>query len=195
MLMIAISGLSFGQTTYYWVGENNDSLNVTSNWNTVLNSTGTFRSSNTNATDILIFDGTSVGGNPFTVGSTGAISCAQMKYINGANVNMTRTTTGTTVITMAGDTGDDFFVDAFSKAGFTSTVGSVRIDMAVTCTGKVNGEMNTSTSQQFRITNTTTGPAGTFIFASGSKFYTNITGSSSYAFGSSAQASQKWVVF
>ena len=53
MLMIAITGLSFGQTTYYWVGENNDSLNVTSNWNTVLNSTGTFRSSNTNATDIL----------------------------------------------------------------------------------------------------------------------------------------------
>ncbi|HEU5165238.1 MAG TPA: MBG domain-containing protein [Chitinophagaceae bacterium] len=195
MLMIMAIGFSYSQTTYYWVGENNDSLNVTSNWNTVLNGSGTSRSSNTNANDILIFDGTNVAGGPFTVGSTGGISCAQLKYINGANVNIIRTTTMTTAIAIAGDVGDDFFVDATSKAGFTSTVGSVRIDMAVTCTGKVNGEMSAITTQQFRITNTTTGPAGSMIFTNGSKFYTNITGSSSYAFGSSAQASQKWVVF
>jgi len=194
-LLMAIRS-SYGQTTYYWVGENNDSINVLSNWNTVLNSTGSFRSSNTSTTDILVFDGTSIGGNPFTVGSSGAISCAQMKYINGANVNIVRTSSGgTTVITMAGEAGDDFFVDATSKAGFTSTNGSVRIDMASNCTGKVQGEMSTITIQQFRITNTTAGPAGTFIFTSGSKFYTNITGSSSYAFGSSTQASQKWVLF
>src|SRR6187402_3617739 len=109
-LLMAIRS-SYGQTTYYWVGENNDSINVLSNWNTVLNSTGSFRSSNTNTTDILVFDGTSIGGNPFTVGSSGAISCAQMKYINGANVNIVRTSSGgTTVITMAGEAGDDFFV-------------------------------------------------------------------------------------
>jgi hypothetical protein len=195
ILLMTVAGFIYSQTIYYWVGDNNDSLNVTSNWNTVLNGTGTSRPSNTGATDILIFDGTNVGGGPFTVGSTGAISCAQLKYVNNANVNITRTTSGTTVITMAGDAGDDFFVDATSKAGFTSTVGSVRIDMAVTCTGRVNGEMSTVTSQQFRITNTTTGPPGTMVFTSGSKFYTNITGSSSYAFGSSAQASEKWVLF
>jgi trimeric autotransporter adhesin len=192
---LLLSCVVYSQTTYYWIGENNDSLNVISNWNTVANGTGSARPSNTNATDILIFDGVNLGGLPFTVGSTGAISCAQMKYINGANVNMTRTTSGTTVITVAGDSGDDFFVDATSRAGFTSTIGSMRFDMAVTCTGKVNGEMSTITSQQFRITNTTTGPQGTFIFTGGSRFYTNITGSSSYAFGSGSQASEKWVTF
>ena len=195
-LLLMIVALAYGQTTYYWVGENNDSINVLSNWNTVANGTGTARSSNTNTTDILVFDAISVAGNPFTVGSSGAISCAQMRYLNGSNVNIVRTSAGgTTVITMAGEAGDDFFVDATSKAGFTSVNGSVRIDMAVSCTGKVNGEMRTVTVQQFRITNTTTGAPGTFVFTSGSKFYTNITGSSSYAFGSSAQASEGWVVF
>jgi trimeric autotransporter adhesin len=194
--LLAIAGVGYSQTTYYWVGDNNDSINVLSNWNTVLNGTGNARPSNTNAADILVFDGVSISGNPFTVGSTGAISCAQLKFINGANVNITRTASGgTTVITMAGDVGDDFFVDANSKVGFTATLGSVRIDMSNICTGRVNGEMRTITIQQFRITNTTTGPAGTFVFPSGSKFYTNITGSSSYAFGSSSQGAEGWVVF
>jgi len=49
--------------------------------------------------------------------------------------------------------------------------------------------------QQFRIDNTTTG-IGTLVFASGANMYTNITSaSSSYAFGSSSQSSERWVVF
>src|SRR5205085_10860417 len=38
--------------------------------------------------------------------------------------------------------------------------------------------------------------AGSFVFTSGSSFTTNITSaSSSYAFGSSTQSSERWVVF
>ncbi|HEX3168722.1 MAG TPA: hypothetical protein VHQ93_20785, partial [Chitinophagaceae bacterium] len=64
MLMIAITGLSFGQTTYYWVGgvASSNSITIGSNWNTVLNGSGSPRASSTGATDILVFDGSNVGG-------------------------------------------------------------------------------------------------------------------------------------
>lgn len=193
---LLISCITYSQTTYYWVGDNNDSINVVSNWNTVPNGTGTSRPANNGPADILVFDGINISGGPFTVGSTAGITCAQLRYINGANVNITRTVTGTTTIALAGATGDDFFIDATSRAGFTSTVGSVRIDMCIACTGRINGEMAAITTQQFRITNTTiAGPAGNIVFTSGARFYTNITGASSYAFGSSTQAGEKAVTF
>ncbi|HEV7783553.1 MAG TPA: MBG domain-containing protein [Chitinophagaceae bacterium] len=187
------------QTTYYWVGNNNDSINVLSNWNTVANSTGTFRTSNSNVTDILVFDNISVGGNPFTATSSAGISCAQLKFFNNSNINLTRIASGTTTVVIAGEAGDDFFVDASSKAGFGPGNGSFRIDMNTNITtGRVNGEVSVTTNQQFRFNNPIlplTGIAGSFVFTSGSKFYTNITGASSYPFGSSSQNTEKWVVF
>jgi hypothetical protein len=63
MLMITIIGFSFGQTTYYWVGGATPvSIHTTTNWNTALNGAGSPRSSSTGAADILVFDGSNIGG-------------------------------------------------------------------------------------------------------------------------------------
>jgi hypothetical protein len=203
MLFLVIAGFIYGQNTYYWVGSNGP-INTLANWNTSLNGSGSARTSNTNTADILIFDGTNVGGATpvtglVTASSTASISCAQLKFVNNATINMTRSSAGTTTITIAGDGNptEDFVIDAGSSLNIpSSTLGSLRFAMAATNTGRVSGSLSMITGQQARIDNTTGGTPGSFIFTSGSSFTTNITASSaSYAFGNSTQSSEKWVVF
>lgn len=209
MILLALTAvLVHGQTTYYWVGgvASANSISVGSNWNTALNGSGSPRPAAVGATDILVFDGTNLGGaapvsDTVTVLANGGITCGQMKFVNNAWVKLVRGTSGTTTIIISGDVaGDDFEVDASSGAIFSSSVGSIRMQMiktaSVTATGRVNGTLKMYTALQARFDNTTAGSPGTFIFTSGSKFFTNITSaSSSYAFGSSAQSSEKWVIF
>lgn len=190
------------QTTYYWVGSSTATPNIStlSNWNTAQNGTGSSRASATGTSDILIFDGANLGGatpvtGPVTVNANTSISCAQIKFTGNATINMVRPTSGTSTITIAGEAGDDWVIEAGST--FTvpaSTSGSIRFAMAAANSGTVSGVMNTLSSQQFRIDNTTSG-TGKLIFTSGSELHTNITGSSAYAFGSSSQSAEKWVVF
>ena len=194
---------SYGQTTYYWVGgvASTNSITVGSNWNTVLNGSGSPRPSSTGATDILVFDGSNVGGATPATGTVtclanGSITCGQMKLINNADVVLIRASSGTSTLTINGGTGDDFTMDAGTKLSFTSTVGSIRMAMAAANTGIVSGAIIMVTPLQARFDNTTSGTPGSFRFSSGSSLTTNITSaSSSYAFGSSSQSSDKWVVF
>jgi hypothetical protein len=201
ILLVLISTLSLAfvkaQTTYYWTGNSGDSINVLSNWNTALDGSGASRSSNTNTTDILVFDGSTLGSGFITAASTASISCGQLVFTNNAKVNMTRLSSGTTTVTIAGGTGDDFVIDAGSTLAIpASTLGSIRYAMAATNTGRVSGTLSMITSQQARIDNTTGGTPRSLVFTSGSSFITNITASSaSYGFGNSAQSSEKWVVF
>ena len=203
MLFLVTVGMIYSQNTYYWVGSNG-AINTLANWNTSLNGSGSARTSNTNAADILIFDGTNLGGATpvtglVTASSSGSISCAQLKFTNNATINMTRSSSGTTTITIAGDgnPGEDFVIDAGSSLSIPSTtLGSLRFAMAASNTGRVSGSLSMITPQQARIDNTTGGSPGSFVFTSGSSFTTNITASSaSYAFGNSTQSSEKWVVF
>lgn len=194
---------SYSQTTYYWVGGTtpSTSINTGANWNTALNGTGSTRPSATGATDILIFDGSNVGGATPATGAVtclanGGITCGQMKFINNAAVSFIRTSSGTTTITLNGETGEDFVIEAGSSLSFTSTVGSIRMALAATCTGRVSGSVIMITPLQARFDNTTAGTPNSFIFTSGASLTTNITSaSSSYAFGSSTQSSEKWVTF
>src|SRR4030095_8978162 len=118
-LMIAITGFSFGQTTYYWVGgvASSNSITIASNWNTVLDGSGSTRPSATGATDILVFDGSNVGGATPATGAVtclanGSITCAQMKFVNNAAVSLIRASSGTSTLTLNGDAGEDFVVEA-----------------------------------------------------------------------------------
>ena len=201
LVMAAIFAKS--QTTYYWVGGAAPvSIHTTSNWNTALNGAGSARVSATGATDILIFDGSNIGGAVPATGLVsgpvdGGITCAQMKFVNGANVKFGRTT-GTGTITLNGDgtSVEDFIVESGCNFTISSATGSVRIAMAATNTGRVSGNMSMVTAFQARIDNTTGGFPGTLRFTSGSTFTTNITAASaSYAFGNSTQSSERWVVF
>jgi hypothetical protein len=202
ILLGALAGHS--QTVYYWVGgtvaTTGANITTAANWNTALNGSGTTRPSSTGATDILVFDGTNIGGATPTTGQAlvninGGVTCGQLKFQNGANVAFTRTsTTGT--INVSGGAGEDFTIEAGSSLLFTTNGGSVVIALAATCTGSVSGNFSMITNQQARIANTTGGTPGSLVFKAGSKFTTNITStSSSYPFGSSTQSSEMWVVF
>lgn len=204
-LLFSLTGLfAFSQTTYYWVGGTAAATGITtgSNWNTSLDGLGSTRPSSTGATDILIFDGTNFGGTtpatgPATILANSSITCAQVKLINNAVINLVRPTSGTSTITISGGDGDDFFIDAgCTFAVPATTAGSMRFAMGAVNTGRVNGTMSIISGQQFRMDNTTGGAAGAMVFTNGSSFTTNITSaSSSYAFGSGTQSAEKWVVF
>lgn len=194
---------SYSQTIYYWVGGTapTSSINTNTNWNSSLNGTGAARPSSTGTSDILVFDGSNVGGATPTTGlvavlANGSVSCAQMKFVNNAMVTFVRATTGTSTMTIAGDVGDDFLIEAGSSLSLVNGAGSIRFAMAATTTGRVSGALSMITGLQARFDNTTLGLPGSFVFTNGSIFTTNITAaSSSYAFGSATQSSEKWVVF
>ncbi|MBK8951073.1 MAG: hypothetical protein IPM85_00695 [Chitinophagaceae bacterium] len=203
LLILLTAGFIYGQTTYYWVGGTAATTGVTTstNWNTALNGTGTPRPSSTGTTDILVFDGSNLGGaapatGPATILVNSSISCAQVRLINAANISFVRPTSGTSTVTINGEAGDDFFMEAGTDLKFVSTVGSIRMAMLATTTGRVSGAITMITALQARFDNTTAGSPGSFIFTNGASLTTNITSSSSsYAFGSSSQSSEKWVIF
>lgn len=202
MLMMTV-GLIYGQTTYYWVGGATPvSIHTPANWNTNLDGSGSARASATTATDILIFDGNNIAGGTPAQGLVsgpvdGTMGCAQLKFVNNANILFGRTTgTGTITINGDGDVAEDFVIESGSSLQISSSTGSVRIALGAVNTGRVSGSLSMVTGFQARIDNTTGGSPGKLRFTSGSSFTTNITaGSSSYAFGNSTQSSKYWVVF
>ncbi len=215
LMVMLTAGCAYGQTTYYWVGGTAPTnITTAANWNTALNGTGSPRPSSTGTTDILVFDGTNVGGAVPTVGTVivpvnGGVSGAQLKFINGATIQFLRTTSGTGTITLYGDgtTDEDFVIESGCSLAFTSTVGSVRIALGGPAaptpppspanTGRVSGNLSMITTFQARIDYTiASGTPGTMTFTSGATFTTNITAASaSYGFGNSTQSPAYWVKF
>lgn len=205
MLILTVAFIANSQNTYYWVGGANPAaIQTGSNWNTNLNGSGSNRPSSSNAADILVFDGTNIGGATPATGLVtgpvnGGISCSQIKFVNGANVRLGRTT-GTGTITIAGDgdaTTEDFVIESGASLLISPAPGadgSLRLAMAAANKGRVSGNFSMILPNQARIDNTT-GGTGTLRFTSGSTFTSEITGASSYAFGSSSQSAPRWVIF
>lgn len=144
---LLISVAAYSQTTYYWVGgAGPSSFTSNSNWNTALDGSGTTRSASA-ANDILIFDGTNIGG---TTPSTGLViatatstACGQLKLQNNARVQLGRASAGSANITINGDGSplDDLVVSAGSVLTLGSAIYNydVRIVMAAAATGSVSG--------------------------------------------------------
>ncbi len=124
--LLLIAATAYGQTTYYWVGGTaSTSYTSNANWNTQLNGSGTTRAAAA-ANDILIFDGTNVGG---TVPITGVVNATvtstnsgKLILQNGAQVNLGRASAGSAAITINGDgtAADDLLVGT----GCTLTLGT-----------------------------------------------------------------------
>jgi trimeric autotransporter adhesin len=205
ILMVFTAGMIYGQTTYYWVGGltavSTAGVTTGTNWNTSLDGSGSTRPSATGTSDILVFDGTNLGGSTpvtgaATVNINGSISCAQIIFVNNANISWVRMTSGTSTITINGELGEDFVINSGTKLSWTSTVGSIRVALLANTTARCSGSLEMNTIWQARFDNTTSGTPGSFVFTNGSSFTSNITSSSSsYAFGSSSQSSPEWVVF
>lgn len=193
------------QTTYYWVGGaplSPQNISTLANWNTDINGGGSARASSTGL-DVLVFDGTNYGGATPTTGldsvnMNSSITCAQLKFVNGAKIIFTRGTTGTSTLTISGDgtTAEDFVIESGCSALLANGPGSQVIVMGgANNSGRVSGDCAMVTGLQAGIRNgTSTGT--TLVFTSGSTFATNITATSAaYAFGNASQSTEKWVTF
>ncbi|MBS1497184.1 MAG: hypothetical protein JSS85_09890 [Bacteroidetes bacterium] len=205
-LLFLLTTFLYGQTTYYWVGGTaSTSFTSNTNWNTALDGSGTFRTAAA-STDILIFDGTNVGGATPTTGlvtaTASSTSAAALILQNGANVNIGRSSVGAATITIVGDgtPADDLFVGA----GSTLTTGmaiynfDVQIILPAGATGLVKGAvylspLSTSVHTRSYITAST---ANSLVFDTGSScsitdstassgFNGSVAGSISFKSGSS----------
>ncbi len=199
--IIFLGNIALGQTVYYWVGgtASTAGINSSTNWNTMQDGSGTGRSTSSNTTDILIYDGTNVGGatpatGPVNVLANSGISFAQMHFRNNVTVSWQRTSTGTSTMSINGAPGADFTIEAGSSFICNSTVGSLRLSMlGSTDSAVISGTCRLTQNQQVRFENIAA-PNCVMIFKSGSSFTTNIT-NTTYAFGNSAQATENWVTF
>jgi hypothetical protein len=178
LLLLTIAGLGYSQTTYYWVGGAGPvSFTANANWNTTLDGTGTTRTASA-ANDILIFDGSNIGGTSAATGTVIATatsaSFGQLKLQNGANVNLGRSAAGSATLTLTGD--GTAATDLVVEAGCTLTLGSAvynyDVNMVVTAnaTAFVSGTvylspLSTSVHTRSFIT---AAAAGNVVFASGS---------------------------
>lgn len=146
-LLVIAAGIMYGQTTYYWTGGTAPtSYTANTNWNTQLNGGGTNRAAAA-ATDILVFDGTNVGGATPATGlvNTTVTSTNSGRLIlqNNAQVNLGRSAAGSAAITINGDgtAADDLIVGA----GCTLTLGTaiynydVSMVMSANATALISG--------------------------------------------------------
>jgi len=78
--LLMITTVGYSQTTYYWVGGTAaTSFTSNANWNTVLNGSGSTRAA-TAATDILIFDGSNIGGSIPVTGTVNVSTFGKAQY-------------------------------------------------------------------------------------------------------------------
>lgn len=201
-LAAMMSILCKAQTTYYWIGGTGAtsvvSFTSTSSssprWNTALNGSGTNRTT-ADPTDILIVDGTNVGGATATTGPVTATCSStafgQLVLRNGANLNIIRATTGTGTITINGDAtpGDDLLVNSgcsltIGVADSVSTTSGNNMLLTATATGRVYGTLFLNRGAS-RITASNPVAGGSLIFENGAlcKANTEIT---YYPFGSTS---------
>lgn len=201
--LLLTSLFSFGQTTYYWVGGTSElPIGDGNNWNTQLNGTGDSRATPMDS-DILIFDGTNVGGGTATTGTVRVTitgnTLSQLIFKNGANVIFSRIGGTTGTITLNGDASDDPDLWVTSGANLTidSDLGNGNVNIALT--SFATGEVGVGCS--IKITNTgthriTSQKENGLVFKTGSTFYSAATpATGAYPFGSSSQGVQYGIRF
>jgi hypothetical protein len=207
--VISEGSVPLAPNTYYWVGGTAlTGFKSGSNWNTQLNGTGNSRSSIGSAIDdVLIVDGSNVGGSTPTTGAINATvssdSIAQLKLQNNAILFLQRATpvppatagSGTVTILGDGTIAPDFVVSSGCSLTLNSPVtdGTVNINLPINATGKIGGVITISNSGLHRITSQTTNG---LVFNSGATFNSSaIPTTAAYPFGSASQAIQNGVVF
>ena len=206
---IAEGSVPLSANIYYWVGGTSlKNFATASNWNTQLNGSGSSRSvAGALPDDILIVDGSNVGGStPVTGTVTATISSntiGQLKLQNNAVVVFQKATpvppatAGSGTLTIGGDgtAAPDFEVLAGSSLTLNSpaTDGNVNIALPANATGLIAGTITLSNTGMHRITSQTTDG---LVFKPGATFNSaGTTASAAYPFGSSSQGVQFAVKF
>ncbi len=183
-------------TTYYWIGGTAaTSFNSKSYWTTdpvgraAVGATGAIT---IGLSDVFIIDGTNVSSSPVLTGpvtitftTLSATPFAQLKLVNGANVNLGRATSGSSVIDLKGDgtSAPDLVIDATS----TLTAGSANYDFNVqlivdtNATALISGNVYLSPAVNYVHTRSyiTSKAAGNVVFATGAQCYISDSSASS----------------
>src|SRR5215213_9264015 len=113
-ISVLLLSAGYSQATYYWVGGAGPTgIATATNWNTALDGSGSPRSA-ADTTDILIFNGSNIGGvTPATGTATVTITSVkvgQIKLMSNATVVFTRTGGTTGTVTITGGPGDDLTI-------------------------------------------------------------------------------------
>jgi hypothetical protein len=191
--------MAIGQTTYYWVGGATGAFTTNASWNTALDGTGTVRSASA-ATDVLIFDGSNIGGTttPITGTVTPVITSGttfgQLKLQNGINLVFQRSVTGgsTFIINGDGTSTDDFTIDATSSLKITTPTAAFNFTLSLgvastnLSTGLIAGTIRLDDAGLASTVRLDALNAGALIFANGSNlYYNNRSSISNYGFSAS----------
>ena len=218
LMLVTIVTFGFSQTTYYWVGGATGSMSTTANWNTQLNGSGTSISSspsaNPTSTDVLVFDGTNIGGASPSTGQVipvinTSFAMGQLKFQNNADVVFMRISTsnpissGTAVFTINGDNTPafDLIIDANSTLkittplGFTGTTQSIGILIPSNATGQINGTININDAGRAKAYIAVATNANSLFFKTGSKCYVNDSYLYSYPFSGAAASVNNGIIF
>jgi hypothetical protein len=199
-----IISCAFSQATYYWVGGSATAAwGTASNWNTALDGSGTVRVPAN--TDILIFDGTNIGGAAPATGTVSVtvttITIGKLILQNGADVALSRATSGTSTFTIGDDpSGDDLVVNAGTKLRVRGTTGSLVILLSnnavagppavpatSSATAKIFGDIIMEEGSNTIQNRFTSRLKGAFVFASGSSLTAN-AGYAYYPFSSTGSS-------
>jgi hypothetical protein len=194
--------------TYFWVGGATGDVANASSWNTSLDGTGTDRSTPDNA-DVLIFDGTNIGGatpltGPVTPIIASSFTIGQLFFQNGVTVTLKRpssasapvppATTITSIIIINGDgtPADDFIISPNSTVNITSELTGYGINIVlgsavgpILATGTVFGIINVADGGLATTRITVSNPNSLF-FANSSTLTSNLTLNNNYPFGSNS---------
>ncbi|RYF23691.1 MAG: T9SS type A sorting domain-containing protein [Flavobacteriales bacterium] len=178
MILSCFGAAGFAQTTYYWVGgaaEGN--IGTAANWNTMQNGSGATRSAAV-ATDVLVVDGSNIGGASLTTGTAllhlNSATTAQLKLINGASVILVRVANSNGTLTIANNTVGEagLIIDGTSSLQLNNIgyVGNVYMDFPsstanIAGTVKLTQGGSTVASSSPRLTSRT---IGAIVFGSGS---------------------------
>ncbi|HSN62137.1 MAG TPA: hypothetical protein VLR49_14455, partial [Ferruginibacter sp.] len=210
LLLVVLAG--FTQTTYYWVGGATGVFSAVTSWNTQLDGNGTAIPAAPAATDILIFDGSNIGGTTPATGQvtpsiTTSYTITQLKFQNAADVVFYRfsstggLSSGTSAITISGDgtAAHDLTLDAGSSFKITSisypTAQGLNVLLGAGATGSVSGTVRILdggfAKNYLHVTS-----VNSLFFANGSNVYISNTFAASYAFSpSGSTAVANGVVF
>jgi hypothetical protein len=178
-LLVLWCGVSWGQTTYTWVGPNNGSWITAGNWSPTRNSPAT--------TDRLVFN----SGSALMVTGVPSQTIGSLSVGNNTRITLQKTNNiSNLTLTINNGTGDDLTVSLGSSLTVLtpSISGRLRIALGTNATGRIDGELilgnigdlNTSNSGVLitvagKITNTGGSFSNTasdkMIFAAGSEYH------------------------
>jgi hypothetical protein len=152
--------------TYYWVGTSGSTWNTAANWNTMVDGSGSSRSTPA-TTDVLIVDGAGTTAGTATTISVdlASFSIGQFKVTDNTACTLQSSVTTTRTITITGGPANDFIIESGSTLNLTNATMAVAFAFSGTGNaGDISGTLNFAGSTSNLLT--TTGGTGTLVSVS-----------------------------